>query len=957
MQTYKGKLIYTFVLAVVLFFIASLAHSQTYIKGPALIETPAVVATAAGTTTLTSASQTNQIFTGSSTQSVVLPDATTLSLGRRFRVENTSSGSVTLKDGGSNTLYTLVTSQAVEVVLSAAGSAAGTWVIQSAFVNLTDTAQYVGILPASRGGGGGLTTGSIPFSNGSILSQNNANLFWDNSSTFLGINTATPDAALTFGAFSAGTSGRSIHYTDVTATTGASSIPKAFLVIGSSAATGGTDKNGGGLTLQPGAGTGAGSGGTITFQTSSPGSTGTSLNSVAQVAKVGYFGIITGTGSANATTATDPYLYLTSSAGVPTGVPSALASGAAITVDSTNHQLYFDDGSWHKVGTGDGTVTSVSTNAGLTGGTITSSGTIGLAQVADKRILANISGSSAVPTANSLSGIIDNIISSTQGSVLFRNSAGWVALAPGSNTNVLTSGGAAADISWTAPTTGTVTSVSTNNGLTGGAITSTGTIGLSQIAGKGILANTSGSSAVPSSSTLSAILDASVSSTQGDMLFRNSAGWIALANPATAGKLIRSGGTGGDPSYSSLTLQSGAGSSPAALVVNSGSAITTLTGSAHQVLKITSSTILWAQADLAADVTGILPVANGGTNTSTAFTTGSVVFAGASGTYTQDNASLFFDDTNNKLLIGSATDYSTNGETFQIAKAANIGGGEIAVFSSTASHSPILSMNRSKGNTLGTQTIVASGDKLGNLNFAGSDGTAFISAANIIAKVDGSPGINNMPGRLEFYTTAASASSGTEWARLSNTGNFSFGDQNQPPGPLIINNTSTANNTAEIRNFSTSASSDGVYGLRITKGSTTTTSSQSFILFDINAGGSHSGKIVANGADAAQFASTSDRRVKENIQDLPSQLPEIMALRPVEFDYRDMPQYGIAPGHQIGFVAQDMLKVYPDSVMMNKDGLYEIAGWSKTDSRLVKAIQEMQAEIDDLKKQLKAVSK
>ncbi len=48
-------------------------------------------------------------------------------------------------------------------------------------------------------------------------------------------------------------------------------------------------------------------------------------------------------------------------------------------------------------------------------------------------------------------------------------------------------------------------------------------------------------------------------------------------------------------------------------------------------------------------------VANGGTGTTTAFTAGSVVFAGASGVYTQDNANLFWDDTNNRLGIGGTT--------------------------------------------------------------------------------------------------------------------------------------------------------------------------------------------------------------------------------------------------------------------------------------------------------------
>lgn len=60
-----------------------------------------------------------------------------------------------------------------------------------------------------------------------------------------------------------------------------------------------------------------------------------------------------------------------------------------------------------------------------------------------------------------------------------------------------------------------------------------------------------------------------------------------------------------------------------------------------------------------ADTSGVLGVAKGGTGTSTAFTIGSVVFAGSGGTYTQDNASLFFDDTNNRLGIGTASPAST----------------------------------------------------------------------------------------------------------------------------------------------------------------------------------------------------------------------------------------------------------------------------------------------------------
>lgn len=56
-----------------------------------------------------------------------------------------------------------------------------------------------------------------------------------------------------------------------------------------------------------------------------------------------------------------------------------------------------------------------------------------------------------------------------------------------------------------------------------------------------------------------------------------------------------------------------------------------------------------------ANSTGVLAPTKGGTGSSTTFTLGSVVFAGSSGVYTQANSQLFWDNTNNRLGIGTAT--------------------------------------------------------------------------------------------------------------------------------------------------------------------------------------------------------------------------------------------------------------------------------------------------------------
>lgn len=73
--------------------------------------------------------------------------------------------------------------------------------------------------------------------------------------------------------------------------------------------------------------------------------------------------------------------------------------------------------------------------------------------------------------------------------------------------------------------------------------------------------------------------------------------------------------------------------------------------------------------------TGTLPVARGGTGTGTAFTPGSLVFAGGSGIYNQDNAQLFWDDSNNRLGVGTATP----GQKLEVS------GGDVFVNNATAS--------------------------------------------------------------------------------------------------------------------------------------------------------------------------------------------------------------------------------------------------------------------------------
>ena len=69
---------------------------------------------------------------------------------------------------------------------------------------------------------------------------------------------------------------------------------------------------------------------------------------------------------------------------------------------------------------------------------------------------------------------------------------------------------------------------------------------------------------------------------------------------------------------------------------------------------LTPATASYGEVTLA----GTLVVGNGGTGTSSTFTSGSIVFAGASGVYSQDNANLFYDNTNDRLGVGTTTPVS-----------------------------------------------------------------------------------------------------------------------------------------------------------------------------------------------------------------------------------------------------------------------------------------------------------
>ena len=264
---------------------------------------------------------------------------------------------------------------------------------------------------------------------------------------------------------------------------------------------------------------------------------------------------------------------------------------------------------------------------------------------------------------------------STAGAITVRppaNTTTWTMTLPtttGLANQVLQTDGTGATSWVTATSSGTVTSVTLGAGSTGltisalnsqtittsGTFTLGGTLAVAN-GGTGVTTSTgSGNNVLSTAPTLlnavltspsmsSAVLGTPSSGTltncTGLPLTTGITGTLAVANGGTG--VTTSTGSGANVLSTSPTLVTPILGTPSSGTLTNCTGLplsTGVTGTLNLSTQ-TSGTI-----SLSTQVSGTLGVSNGGTGTNTALTTGSVVFAGASGVYSQDNTNLFWDNT------------------------------------------------------------------------------------------------------------------------------------------------------------------------------------------------------------------------------------------------------------------------------------------------------------------------
>jgi hypothetical protein len=167
-------------------------------------------------------------------------------------------------------------------------------------------------------------------------------------------------------------------------------------------------------------------------------------------------------------------------------------------------------------------------------------------------------------------------------------------------------------------------------------------------------------------------------------------------------------------------------------------------------------------------------------------------------TYNQERARI---DSSGRLLVGTSTArgnfFGTTGQEwrFQIEGVGYLNAAQAIIANSGDALGSYLNFAKTRGSSVGSNTIVQSGDALGVIDFHGADGTDFAHGARITAEVDGTPGNNDLPTRLVFSTTADGAATPTERLRITSAGLVGIGTS-APSAVLDVRATSfTPTNT------------------------------------------------------------------------------------------------------------------------------------------------------------------
>ena len=290
-------------------------------------------------------------------------------------------------------------------------------------------------------------------------------------------------------------------------------------------------------------------------------------------------------------------------------------------------------------------------------------------------------------------------------------------------------------------------------------------------------------------------------------------------------------------------------------------------------------------------------------------------------------------DSSGRLLVGASTSRSIGaGAAYPARLQVESSGFTNTSFTQNSNdeYGPEINLGKSRGTSAGGTTVVQSGDQLGIIQFAGADGTDLeTNGAAIECRVDGTPGSNDMPGRLSFYTTADGASSPTERMRIASSG---------------LSDIYGSSSTLRLRTGLTGTSGQLLGGF---DGATSISNGTQRIAIYAN------GNVVNTNNS---YGSLSDAKLKENIVNASSQWDDLKAIQVRNYNFIEGQTHT-----QIGVVAQEVETVSPGLVTESPDTdddgndlgtVTKSVNYSVLYMKAVKALQEAMERIETLEQRL-----
>ena len=267
----------------------------------------------------------------------------------------------------------------------------------------------------------------------------------------------------------------------------------------------------------------------------------------------------------------------------------------------------------------------------------------------------------------------------------------------------------------------------------------------------------------------------------------------------------------------------------------------------------------------------------------------------ADGSATLSERARFTND--GRLLVNTTDSRNVGGGVSRLVQVESSGGaaGISIVRNQNAATPPTLDLGKSRGYP---HTIVQDDDKLGIINFCGADGTDLqTSAAQIVGEVDGTPGADDMPGRLVFKTNNGTTFS-SERLQITSTGN------------IISNGGSTARiawgTTGGVLYSGFSRYDGAAQDVGISHYATTNAGTSFVEHFRME----HNGTL--KGTDTS-IGSLSDIRLKKDIKDYSYDISKFKQFKPKSFNWINPEVHGDKSNVK-GFIAQDIELVDKDWV-------------------------------------------